>query len=252
MDTRRIGALTPYERYSLDVRGYLVRRRVLGRREVARLQRAIDELGVRPAGTIASQRFADHLGHDESFRGLMDHEAVLDVVRELCGSAVRLDHAYGIVMAPGTSGLGLHGGATPFDPAQYYVTDVGGVHTGLVAALWSLTDSETGDGGFACVPGSHKAAFGLPAEVGWDGPGAELVHEVVLGAGDALIFPEALTHGTLPWAGREQRRVLAYKYSPGNSSWASELTVADSLLAVLSPRQRQLVEPPYVARRRPT
>lgn len=240
--------MSALERYTLDVQGYLVRRRVLGRRALAVLHRAVDALHARPGSTIASQRFAEHLGRDEAFRALMDHEAVFEVVRELCGPAVRLDHAYGIVMAPGTSGLALHGGATPFDPAQYYVSDAGGVHTGLVAVLWSLVDSEPLDGGFACVPGSHKSAYARPPDVGWDGPGAALVREVPLDAGDVLIFPEALTHGTLPWAGRAERRVLAFKYSPGNSSWASE-TVPDELLALLTPRQRRLVEPPFVARR---
>ncbi len=33
-------------------------------------------------------------------------------------------------------------------------------------------------------------------------------------AGDALIFTEALTHGTLVWQGEHQRRSLIYKYSP--------------------------------------
>jgi ectoine hydroxylase-related dioxygenase (phytanoyl-CoA dioxygenase family) len=40
-------------------------------------------------------------------------------------------------------------------------------------------------------------------------------------AGDALIFTEALIHGTMPWTSSHERRALLYKYSPGHSSWAS-------------------------------
>ena len=90
----------------------------------------------------------------------------------------------------------------------------------------------------------------MPAGVAFDGPWSDWVCEVALGPGDLLVFTEALTHGTLPWRGPVERRVLAYKYSPGNSSWARELTVDDELLALLTPRQRLLVEPPYVAYRR--
>ena len=242
--------LSDAERYFLDVNGFLVRRGVLKPLEVERLQRCVDELNVQPGTTIASQRFTGHLVRDPAFRALIDHPAVFDVVRELCGPLVRLDHTYGIVMAPGTRGLDLHGGAVPFDPSQFWVADGTGVHAGLVAALWSLSRAEDGDGGFACIPGSHKAAFALPTGVGVDGPWSDWAREVPLGRGDLLLFAEALTHGTLPWAGREERRLLVFKYSPGNSSWARELTVGDDLLTLLSPRQRLLVEPPYVAYRR--
>ena len=38
-------------------------------------------------------------------RDLMDDPAVLDVVKELCGPFVRLDHAYGIMIARGDLGI---------------------------------------------------------------------------------------------------------------------------------------------------
>ena len=167
---------------------------------------------------------------------------------ELCGAGVRLDHTYGIVMAPGTGGLGLHGGGVPFDPAQYYVVEGGRLHTGLVAALWSLSGSGQGEGGFGCIPGSHKAAFALPRGIDLHHP---LVVEVPLGPGDVVIFTEALTHCTLPWRAPVQRRVLAYKYSPGNSSWGKDEVLPPELAPLLTARQRLLFEPPYVAYRRP-
>ena len=146
---RGVGGLSDAERYYLDVNGFLVRRGVLGRRDLATLRRCVDDLAVHPGTTVASQRFAGHLAQAAPFRALIDHEAVFAVVRELCGPHVRLDHAYGIVMAPNTAGLDLHGGGHPFDPAQYWVVDRDGVHAGLVAALWGLSDYDDGDGGFA-------------------------------------------------------------------------------------------------------
>ena len=171
---------------------------------------------------------------------------MLDVVVELCGPYARLDHTYGIVMAPGTAGLGLHGGATPFDPAQYYVVRDGGIHCGLVAVQWALVDHPPGRGGFCCVPGSHKSAFERPAD---HEPG--LVHEVALGAGDLVLFTEALTHGTVPWQGPGTRRTLLYKYSPGSTTWAEDQRWPPELLGQLTQRQRLLLQPPSVAYHQP-
>jgi hypothetical protein len=229
------------ERYRFDLQGFLVRRGALSAGDVEALNAAIDVLDLPlPAADIGSQRFTEHLPVARRFRDLVDHPAVLDVVRELCGPNVRLDHTYGIVMSPGTSGLSLHGGGTPFDPAQYYRVDGGAIHSGLVAAQWALVDHPPGGGGFVCVPGSHKACY--PAPQPFD---ADVAVEVPLGAGDVVIFTEALTHGTLPWRNPYQRRTLLYKYSPGNSAW-TDPHWPDDLLAVCSERQRLLLQPPSV------
>jgi Phytanoyl-CoA dioxygenase (PhyH) len=241
-----VGPLTDAERYAFDVRGYLVRRRVLGPEEVAALQRAVDRLALPPPGDgILSQRFKDFLHTDPAFVALLDHPAVLPVLTELCGGGVRLDHAYGLVMDQGQSGLGLHGGGTPFDHAQFYVVAGGAISCGLVAVHWALVDQPAGLGGFCCVPGSHKAAFPVPT--GADlGP---LVQEVPLAAGDVVLFTEALTHGTLPWRAGWQRRALFYKYSPGSSSWGRDEVYDRRLWRQLSRRQRLLFEGAYVYRR---
>jgi hypothetical protein len=242
-----MGPLTDEERYSFDVQGFLVRRGVLGAAELAALHAAIDDLGLPPPGeTIQSQRFSDHLANASAFQRLIDHPAVFDVVVELCGAHVRLDHAYGIVMAPGTSGLGLHGGATPFDPAQYYLVRDGSIRCGLVAVQWALVDHPVGGGGFCCVPGSHKASFAMPER-----PHSGLAVEVPLAAGDLVVFTEALTHGTLTWRGPEIRRTLLYKYSPGSSTWAKNQHWPGALLDQVTERQRLLLQPPSVAYHQP-
>lgn len=238
--------LTDAERYHFDLHGFLVRHSALTTADVAELNAAIDALGPPAAGdTIQSQRFSDHLGASVAFRALIDHPAVIDVVRELCGAHVRLDHAYGIVMAPGTSGLGLHGGGTPFDPAQYYVVCGGAIHTGLIAVQWALVDHPAGGGGLRCVPGSHKASFPPPSDLD------ALAVDVPLAAGDVVVFTEALCHGTSQWQGPHERRTLLYKYSPGNSSWASRHDWPDELVAAATDRQRLLLQPPSVAYHRP-
>ena len=242
-----MAGLTAAERYAFDVNGYLVRRGALTPAEVAALNKAVDALRLPPPrDSITSQRFSGHLHRSPAFVALLDHPAVIDVLVELCGPVLRLDHSYGIVMAPGTAGLALHGGGTPFDPAQFYVVNGGRISCGLVAVQWCLVDHPPGDGGFTCVPGSHKASFARP-----DPTPPELAVDVALRAGDVMLFTEALTHGTSPWRATHERRTLLYKYSPGNSSWGKDETLPRELAPMVTERQRLLFEPPYVAYRRP-
>jgi hypothetical protein len=245
------GPFTDDERFRFDLQGFLVRRGVLDLTEVTQLNDAVHQLGLRTPSShdIMSQRFSGHLSRHPAFLTLLDHPAVIDIVIELCGSTARLDHAYGIVMDRGNVGLDLHGGGLPWDPAQYYAVDRHGMHTGLIAVQWALSAGRPGEGGFACVPGSHKAAFPVPRGIGLDDP---LVVEVPLAAGDVVIFTEALTHGTLPWRAANQRRTLLYKYSPGSSSWSDEhLPPAGLAMEQLTLRQQRLFQRPSVARHQP-
>lgn len=245
--------LSQLDRYFFDVNGYVVLRSILSRAEVRHLNEVLDRQGLpEPGDSIKSQRFSgEFLSWDPACLSLLDYEAVLPAVKELCGPFVRLDHAYGIIMSPGTSGLGLHGGATPYDPAQHYAWKNGRMFNGLIVVSFALVDTPPGAGGFCCVPGSHKANLNLPSEVTNRLGDGSLVQEVPHAAGDVVIFTEALTHGTLPWAASYVRRNLLFKFSPGNSAWDKALGFSSELYRRMTPRQKQLVEPPYVGNRQP-
>ena len=239
------GPVTDFERYVFDLNGYLIRRGALSTNELESVHRAIAAQNYPPPGPdIGSQRFQNYLSSDPAFRSLIDHPAALAVVLELCGPAARLDHNSGIVMAPGTSGLGLHGGATPHDPAQFYAVRDGEIQNGLVAVQWALVDHDAGFGGFRCVPGSHKANFALP-----ESSHEELAIDVTLRAGDAVFFTEALTHGTSTWRAPYNRLSLFYKYAPGHLAWGRnyehELS-SSSLRSQCTPRQLRFLQSPAV------
>ncbi len=235
--------LTPQERYFFDVNGYLLIEGVLSRDEAQLLNDCVNERRLPPAGdSIASQRFdASFLLWHKGFRDLLDHPAVLSRLRDMLGDNLRLDHTYGIVMAPETSGLGLHGGATPWDPSQYYMHRGGRMYSGLTTVTWSLVDSEPGHGGFACIPGSHKANEWLPDDLP-----AEWVREVPLSAGSVLIFTEALTHCTLRWMAPYERRAVLFKYAPGHLAWTRHHDPPAKLWRSLTDAQRLLFQPPAV------
>ncbi len=243
------GGLSPLQRYSLDVNGFLLLERALAPETVAKMRALVAaQRLVRAGESIRSQRFGQAgalFEWDPLFVDLIDHPWTLAILRELIGSHVRLDHAYGIAMRPGTSGLGLHGPAEPFDPAQFYVSRMGALRSGLLAFSWSLTDGKPGDGGFGCIPGSHQVNQPVP-------PGAEsLVVEVPQPAGSLLVFTEALVHCTIPWSGDEDRLTLMLKYSPGNSAWDPSPAAGELAVQSMSDRQRRFFKAPSVGGHHP-
>jgi Phytanoyl-CoA dioxygenase (PhyH) len=242
--------LSALDRYAFDLRGYLVFEHALDRETVARLRAVIDAQGLPPPDeTIQRQRFGQGgrlFSWDPAFCDLLDHPLAIAVLDELIGPYVRLDHAYGIAMRPGTSGLGLHGPAEPFDASQYYVYRMGTMRNGLLSLSWSLSDGLPGNGGFGCIPASHRASVPRP-------PGAEsLVVEVPQSQGSLLVFTEALMHCTIPWQGESTRQTLLYKYSPGSSAWDPSPAAPADVVASMSARQRRFFQPPSVGGRAPT
>jgi Phytanoyl-CoA dioxygenase (PhyH) len=244
--------MTDLERYLFDLQGFLVVEDVLTAEEVARLNAAIDRRtdGV-PGHDGSDARVYGFLSWEEPlFRDLIDRPRMLPYLKALLGEGFRLDHEYGMYMGPGIKGLNLHGGGTPYRPDQYYYCYHGQMHNGLTVFSYALTDVKPGDGGFCCVPGSHKANFPCPAEVRRFEVSPGCVIQVPIRAGSVLIFTEALTHGTLDWAAPYERRALLFKYSPAHESWG-RAGRPEELLAKLTDRQRRILEPPYIWKRQP-
>jgi ectoine hydroxylase-related dioxygenase (phytanoyl-CoA dioxygenase family) len=104
-----------------------------------------------------------------------------------------------------------------------------------------------GDGGFVCIPGSHKTNFiqSVPTEVLKQAHRPDYVIQPELRAGDVLIFTEALIHGTAVWQGEHERRALLYKYSPPHSSWAKVPYDLNDYPGATD-QQKRLMAPPSV------
>jgi hypothetical protein len=244
-----VPGLSPLQQYAFDVEGYLLLDQALDARTIRRMTSAIEAQGLpSPDGSIERQRFGQGgrmFEWDPAFADLIDHRWVVAVLGDLIGPHVRLDHAYGIIMAPGTSGLGLHGPAEPFDPAQYWVERMGVMRSGLLSFSWSLVDGAPGQGGFGCIPGSHKASQPLPQ-------GADsLLVEVVQPAGSLLVFTEALAHCTIPWRGPGTRLVVMLKYSPGSSAWDPSPAASPEVVARMPARRQLFFQSPSIGGHRP-
>jgi ectoine hydroxylase-related dioxygenase (phytanoyl-CoA dioxygenase family) len=88
-----------------------------------------------------------------------------------------------------------------------------------VNVLVALNDIGPGVGATMAVPGSHKQNYEPPfsddvrGETLEDVPGAEEIH---LDAGDALLFVDALMHGSATRTNPGDRRFAVFRYGP---SW---------------------------------
>jgi hypothetical protein len=243
-------------RYLFDLNGYLALPDALSPAQVAELDALMDERIARDVPAEAhTHRFGDVLDWGPAVRRLIDHEPILGYLEEILGTGFRLDHDYADLIRSGKGPIGtrLHGGAVPYDAGQSYTFMEGRPRSGLLVVAYNLRDVGPRDGGFGCVPGSHKANVPFPEE--WrelDEDRDGLVRAVTGPAGTAIIFTEAMTHGTLPWRGAGERRTLFLKYDPGAYAWGAAFYDRDRW-PDLSERQRAILESPNARYRgRPT
>ncbi len=235
-----------HDRYLFDLQGYLAIPDALSPDLLKRVNEMLDLAVARETEpSMRTHRFGDLLGWDAAFRELLDVPAVTSVLTDVLGPDFRLDHTYADIIRSGDGPIGtvLHGGAVPFRSSEYYTVSNGQIRSGLVAVAFNLKDVGPDDGGFACVPGSHKSAFPFPAEWKHLSKQHPCVRRVTGPAGTAIVFTEALVHGTLPWTGRDERRTAFYKYSPPALSWAAGYYDADDYPGITD-RQRAILEPP--------
>jgi hypothetical protein len=111
----------------------------------------------------------------------------------------------GITQTKGSEGFILHGKGRyvrPRDiqgfsrtPGSWYRFEGGRFHNGLMALNIALTDVNSGDGGFCCIPGSHKGELLPPLEVRRLDVDLGVVQQVSMKAGSVCVFTEALCHG---------------------------------------------------------
>ena len=261
--------MTDDEKYLFDINGYLVVRDALPAEDVALANAAID----RHAGEIRERVGEDSLSGDSEalrgstgrgdlagalsweepygrpFRDMLVNRKVVPYLHELLGPGFRLDHNLGIItMRRGAEGHVLHGSSGPgFDRHQYYIVRDGKMHNGLTVVAFQLTDINPGDGGLCLVPGSHKGNFPCPAALRHGEAYQEFVRQITCRAGDCVIFTEAVTHGTLPWTAAHQRRTALFRFSPGNLAYVPHAWPAE-MLALMTPEQRLVMEPPYHSR----
>ena len=245
-------AMTVEEKFQFDLEGYLVVPGVLSATEVAELNALADEAWPGEHDESGLRRVSEVTQWGPRFRDLIDCPSMIPYLLELLGPKFRIDHDYSMFMRRGNSRSGLHGGPSPqlYEGDHWYRYHDGTIRNGLTVFTYNLSDCHPGDGGFACVPGSHKTNMrsGLPHDVATFKRPAHYVKQLSVKAGDVIIFTEALVHGTMAWDADHERRALLYKYSPGHSSWSSSYYDPANYPGA-SEQQIRIMAPPCVGQR---
>jgi hypothetical protein len=242
--------MTAEEKFLFDLQGYLIVKQVLSAGEVAALKAIADQRCPAVNDRPAWGRVFGASSWGPPYQALIDHPEIIPYLIELVGPKFRLDHDYCIFMSRGGRDQDLHGGATGSNPDHWYAYRDGVIRCGLTVVTFILTHANAGDGGFCCVPGSHKSNFitGLPQDVRNYQRRPHYVLQPPVEAGDAVIFTEALIHGTIPWTADHERLVLLYKYSPGHSAWMRNYYDLSQYTG-LTEQQKRILAPPSVGER---
>ena len=248
--------------YLFDVRGYHILRGALSQEQLSAINDFVDshdidslqpgqwigDIEVHTYGSKDGVNFQNILEGGPVFEQLIDHPAWFGHIEKYikCREQdIRIDECFLNVRRSGGF-IPIHsGGGTP------RLTKIFRWHNGdwavsQINILMALTDVGPGDGATTIVPGSHKAYQDHPNrdwKGGVGGDAAVGMEEVHLNAGDALMFTDALAHGSTPRTNPGERRVLIYRYTPHLLASRFNHVPTPELLARLTPRQRQIVQP---------
>ena len=216
--------MTEVQKYLFDLQGYIVLKNVLPPSVVQSCNQALDRYETMdpdsypPPLCLGTKRtdqelyISNILEADVAFQPLIDIPEVLDVISGVTGGPYRLNHTYTIFRwGGGFTRLHMHG--TPIIPKCQYHCSNGQMVSSLTKAVFPMLDCSVDDGCFAVIPGAHKSNFVKP----WGTHPDENppLTPVPAKAGDAIIFTEALTHGSTVNRSDNPRRTLYYCYSTG-------------------------------------
>ena len=221
------------EFYFWDLNGYLVLRGVMDEEWLAAANEAVDHFDERIVVGEELARGSTALAgtgrpllagllelpdpFSAPFRRMVADPVIEHRLNWMGASGGRMDGATGFVSVKGTSGHSLHDANEPLNPGRGYIYQNGRSFCEAVTVTWQLRDVNAGDGGFACVPGSHKAYYKMPAGIRSCDDDMGLVKHVEMKAGDVLFFADGgTTHGALAWKNEVSRRGILIKYSSRN------------------------------------
>ena len=138
----------------------------------------------------------------------------LKLIKRVTGNSnfFRLNHAVCMTKLKKDSYTHLHMGNLPHHPKVFYFVKNGLIFSNVTKIFVPLCNNKINDGGFAVVPGSHKSNFLRPYD---NNPKKNLscLKHLEENPGDAIIFTEALAHGSMMNKSNKIRRILSYMYS---------------------------------------
>ncbi len=211
--------LTPEEQWFFDHHGFIHLRGVVPPEDIARMieladawhDMALEELPPPLTSTSRSGQHSPTIAHwinhvqygDPAFQRLALNRDIMRVIIALTRETPCLVDCALTKNYSTSDDIAFHAAGK-----DYGIAD-GCPRAGFLNAGVSLVDVPAGTG-FVCLPGSHKRNFEPPTISIYDGP--PTVINVPVGAGDAVIFTEALLHGARRWTLDTPRYTVFNRY----------------------------------------
>lgn len=264
--------LTETDIYQFDLNGFLILRNAIPNEVLAEGNAILDALNkTKPgewSGYVHGHFFASAneglnlqqiYEAGKPFEYLIDNPAWIEKVKHFVGGAGDFDYNHGplfidenfaSIRGPGQA-IGLHSGGHVGTKRTQFRYHNGRFQCGMINILMAFNDIGPGDGATMVVPGSHKSHFQNPQfemarmdpAKGGSVDGVEDAIEVHLKAGDALLFVDALSHGSAKRVNEGERRIVVYRYGPSWGFFRHPYRPSLELLERLTPEQRQIVMP---------
>ena len=251
--------------YLFDIRGYIILKNAISQDLVNRLNQTLDGYldmeFLEWRGNV--QRFDNNgfagielqniIEAGRPFEELIDHPAWIERVHRYCGEndtyvdGLFIDECFASIRRTGGF-FPVHSGGQDGVVRNQYRFVNGQFRCGQVNILLALTDVGPGDGPTMIVPGSHKANFPHPDTLKpWEErremDKMQGAVEAYLEKGDALLFVDALSHGSATRTNPGERRVVIYRYGPSWGNTRHGYVYSQALLNQLTPDRRKILQP---------
>jgi hypothetical protein len=250
--------------YLFDLRGFRVLKGVVRPDQLQRMNAYVDshdlkalkpgdwvgDVEIHTYGSKDGINFQNIIEGGEVFEELITQSAWLDQVRryiEVDDHWLALEENFLNVRESGGY-IPIHSGGTLVRFTSNFRNPSGKWAVGQINVIMAMTDVGPGDGPTTLVPGSHKSQADHPQRAAAWSPDKQTSGGEALGmvqmtmqAGDALMFTDGLTHGSMPRTNPGQRRVLIYRYAPQLLANRFHYIPSRELINRLSPEARRMV-----------
>lgn len=267
---------TALDEYLFDLQGYLLIPSLLNSAETAEANALVDAIprDLRRGqwhGWVQREDHPEHRGISYQqvyelggvFERMIDHPRVLGLIDRFVGGhdthdryhgALTIDESFFSIRGPGEA-IPIHAGGQELASRTGYRYANGRFLCGEINILTAFTDIGSGDGATMIIPGSHKSNFIHPAflrrdrvqewsnEGGGSAEDVEGAIEVHMKAGDALLFVDALCHGSAKRSNPGERRISVYRYGSGWNRTRFGHAPSPEALARTNPVARAIIQP---------
>ena len=210
--------------YEFDLNGFIVLKNLISPLKIKRLNKTLEKIEHSKPEDLPDNVFfgkkknskeayiSNLLEIGKDFEDLAINPSILKIMNRVTLGFYRLNHAVAMTKYVKGKYTYLHMGNIPMHPKVFYMVKNNKIFSNVTKVVFPLINNTEKDGGFAVIPGSHKCNFDRPFD---NNPKNNLsvLKYVEAGPGDAIVFSEALAHGSLINKTNRVRRILSYCYS---------------------------------------